>query len=164
YDMKRLLLVSFLALLCCGQAQAAETAFAYIVPSCGALIGSSLYKFGDLNAVTMDTTGKLCTNAASAVTSTASGAITNPTSTLTLPSTTTAYAAGTLICTNATVATCNTALASQSFAIANSAGGALIQRLRLTTNDATSTAWGAQTIQIDLWSAAPTFATTGDRG
>ena len=36
--------------------------------------------------------------------------------------------------------------------------------MRLTTNDATSTAWGAQTIQIDLWSAAPTFATTGDRG
>ena len=88
----------------------------------------------------------------------------NPTSTLTLPSTTTAYTAGTLICTSATVATCNTALQSQYLTIGNSAGGAKISRMRLTTNDATSTAWGAQTIQIDLWSAFPTFSTTGDRG
>ena len=88
----------------------------------------------------------------------------NPTSTLTLPSTTTAYTAGMLICTSATVGTCNTALQSQYLTIGNSAGGAKISRMRLTTNDATSTAWGAQTIQIDLWSAAPTFATTGDRG
>jgi hypothetical protein len=30
-------------------------------------------------------------------------------------------------------------------------------------NDWTSTAWGAVSIQIDLWSAAPTFS-NGDRG
>ena len=90
--------------------------------------------------------------------------VTNPASTLTLPSTTTAYTAGNLICTSATVGTCNTALASQTLTIGNTAGAVSIQRMRLTTNDATSTAWGAQTIQIDLWSAAPTFATTGDRG
>lgn len=97
------------------------------------------------------------------VTSVSSGAITNPTSTLTLPSTTTAYTAGNLICSSATVATCNTTLASTSFSIVNSAGGAIIARLRLMTNDSTSTAWGGQTIAVDLWSAAPTFATTGDR-
>ena len=98
------------------------------------------------------------------VTSSVSGSVTNPTSTLTLPSTTTAYTVGQLMCTSATVATCNTALTSQFFSIANTAGAVSIPRLRLTTNDATSTAWGTQTIQIDLWSAAPTFATTGDRG
>lgn len=90
--------------------------------------------------------------------------VTNPTSTLTLPSTTTAYTAGTLICTSPTVATCNSGLTSAFFSIANSAGAAFIPRLRLTSNDATSTAWSSAVIQVDLWSAAPTFATTGDRG
>lgn len=94
---------------------------------------------------------------------TISGSTTNPTSTLTLPATTTAYTAGQLACTNATAATCNTALSSTSFAIANSAGGASISRLRISTNDTTSTAWVGQTVQIDLWTAAPTF-TNGDRG
>jgi hypothetical protein len=94
---------------------------------------------------------------------TISGSTTNPTSTLTLPATTTAYTAGQLACTSATAGTCNTALASTTFAIANSAGGASISRLRLSTNDTTSTAWAGQTIQIDLWTAAPTF-TNGDRG
>jgi len=32
----------------------------------------------------------------------------------------------------------------------------------LTSNDSTSTAWGGASLQIDLWSAAPTF-TNGDR-
>lgn len=93
------------------------------------------------------------------VTAAASGAITNPTSTLTVPATTTAYTAGQLIASSATAGS----VVVPSFAIANSAGGAIITRLRLTSNDATSTAWGAQQIQIDLWSAAPTF-TNGDRG
>jgi hypothetical protein len=39
----------------------------------------------------------------------------------------------------------------------------MIPRLRLSTNDATSTAWGGKSIQVDLWTAAPTF-TNGDRG
>src|SRR6185437_9644526 len=76
--MKRLFLVPFLALLCCGQAQAAQTAWAYIVPSCGALIGSSLYKSGDLNAVTMDTTGKLCVSASVSASITTTATAANP--------------------------------------------------------------------------------------
>lgn len=42
-------------------------------------------------------------------------------------------------------------------------GGAAISGLRLSTNDETSTAWGGQTIQVDLWSASPTWQ-NGDRG
>lgn len=94
-----------------------------------------------------------------AFTATSSGAVTNPTSTLTLTATTTAYTAGQLIANSATAGS----VVVPSFAIANSAGGAIIPRLRLTTNDTTSTAWGSQQIRIDLWSAAPTF-TNGDRG
>lgn len=90
---------------------------------------------------------------------TSSGAVTNPTSTLTLPSATTAYTAGQLIASSATAGS----ITVPSFSIANAGGGAVIARLRLSTNDATSTAWGGQTIQVDLWSAAPTFA-NGDRG
>lgn len=82
----------------------------------------------------------------------------NPTSTLTLPSTTTAYSAGNLIANSATAGS----VVVPSFTI-QSPGSALIPRLRLSTNDATSTAWGAVSIQVDLWSAAPTF-TNGDRG
>ena len=90
---------------------------------------------------------------------TSSAALTNPTSTLTLAGSTSAYAAGQLIANNATAAS----VATPSFAIANSGGGALIPRLRLATNDTTSTAWGGVSIQVDLWSAAPTWA-NGDRG
>jgi hypothetical protein len=93
------------------------------------------------------------------VTATSSGGITNPTSTLALPAATTAYTAGQLIANSATAGS----VVVPSFAIANTAGGALIPRVRLSTNDATSTAWGSQTIQVDLWSAAPTFV-NGDRG
>lgn len=89
---------------------------------------------------------------------TSSPAITNPTSTLTLTSATTAYTAGQLIANNATAGS----ITVPSFAIANSAGGALISRLRLTTNDNTTTAWPNVVVQVDLWLAAPTFS-TGDR-
>jgi hypothetical protein len=98
-------------------------------------------------------------NLIGSVVSTISGSLTNPTSTLTLPATTTAYTAGQLIANSATAGS----VVVPSFAVANSAGGVYIPRLRLTTNDSTSTAWGAQTITVDLWSAAPTF-TNGDRG
>jgi hypothetical protein len=93
------------------------------------------------------------------VTAASSGAITNPTSTLTLPSTTTAYGQSTLMATSATAGS----VVVPSFSIPNSAGGAIIPRVRLAINDATSTAWGSQTIRVDLWSAAPTW-TNGDRG
>lgn len=84
----------------------------------------------------------------------------NPTSTLTLPSATTAYTANQLIASSATAAS----VAVPSFTVVgvNVSGGVLIPRVRLSVNDATSTAWGAQTIQVDLWTAAPTF-TNGDR-
>ena len=82
-------------------------------------------------------------------------------STLTLPSTTTAYTAGQLMASSAT----GTSIVVPSFTITGAlSNGALISRLRLSTNDTTSTAWGAQTIQVDLWSAAPTFTSgNGDR-
>jgi hypothetical protein len=88
-----------------------------------------------------------------------SAVISNPTSTLTLPATTTAYTAGQLIANSATAGS----VVVPSFGIANSAGGAIIPRLRLTSNDATSTAWGGQTIVVDLWTTAPTWS-NGDRG
>jgi len=93
------------------------------------------------------------------ITAASSNAITNPPSTLTLPAATTAYAAGNLIANNATAGS----ITVPSFSILNSAGGAMIPRVRLSTNDATSTGWGGVQIQIDLWTAAPTF-TNGDRG
>ena len=82
----------------------------------------------------------------------------NPSSTLTLTSTTTAYSAGNLIASSATAGS----VVVPNFTI-QLPGSALIPRLRLSTNDAISTAWGAVSIQVDLWSAAPTF-TNGDRG
>jgi hypothetical protein len=90
---------------------------------------------------------------------TISGTATNPTTgAYTLTSTTTAYTAGQLIANNGAAGS----VTNPSFSIANSAGGAAIPRLRLISNDTTSTAWAAQTVQVDLWSAAPTW-TNGDR-
>jgi len=82
---------------------------------------------------------------------------TNNASTLTLPSTTTAYSANTLAASSATAGS----VAVPSVTLANGAGA--ITGLRLSSNDSTSTAYGGQTVQVDLWTAAPTF-TNGDRG
>jgi hypothetical protein len=87
-----------------------------------------------------------------------SAAGTNPTSTLTLTSATTAYTAGQLTANNATAGS----MTVPSFAIANSGGSAIISKIVLRSSDTTTTAWGRQTLQIDLWDAAPTF-TNGDR-
>jgi hypothetical protein len=81
-----------------------------------------------------------------------------PSSTLTLTSATTAYTAGQLIANSATAGS----VVVPSFSIANSGGYAAVGRFEISTNDATSTAWGGQTISLDLWDAAPTF-TNGDR-
>jgi hypothetical protein len=90
---------------------------------------------------------------------TISGTATNPsTVAYTLTATTTAYTANQLIANNGIAGS----VTNPSFSIANSAGGAAIPRLRLTSNDTTSTAWAGQTVQVDLWSAAPTW-TNGDR-
>lgn len=98
--------------------------------------------------------------AAIAASQTFSGVLTNPSgSTLTLPATTTAYSAGQLIANSATAGS----VANPSFAIANSGGGASIPRVRLMSNDNTSTAWHGVTVQVDLWSTTPTW-TNGDRG
>ena len=80
-------------------------------------------------------------------------------STLQLTSTTTGYTSGQLIATSATAAS----VVVPSFAIPQGYQSAAIPRVRLSTNDSTSTAWGAQTVTVDLWGAAPTF-TNGDRG
>lgn len=92
------------------------------------------------------------------VTAPLSATITNPTSPLTLTSATTAYAIGNLIASSATAAS----VVVPSFAIATSGGAAVINKLLLTSNDSTSTAWGSAQIQVDLWTTAPTF-TNGDR-
>lgn len=133
-----------------GAAWAQQPSQAQVVGTCGTPL--SPYAAGQVRPLTQDTTGSECTTALS------SSAITNPTSTLTMTSATTAYTAGQLIASNATAGS----VVVPSFAIANSAGGAILPRLRLSVNDATGTAWGAAGIQVDLWSAAPTWA-NGDR-
>ena len=85
--------------------------------------------------------------------------VANPTSTLTLPATTTAYSAGQLIASSATAGSVSV----PSFTLPGNNTQVLVPRLRLSTNDTTSTAWGGVAVQVDLWSAAPTF-TNGDRG
>src|SRR5579863_9586902 len=67
----------------------------------------------------------------------------NPTSKLTLPASTTPYSAGQLIANSATASS----VSAPSFAIP-APGSAIIPRLRLSTNDATSTAWGNASIQV----------------
>ena len=89
----------------------------------------------------------------------AGSVIGNFTSTLTLTSSTSAYSAGQLIANSATAGSVSV----PSVFLPQGAKAALIPRLRVSINDATSTAWGGVAIQIDLWSAAPTFA-NGDRG
>lgn len=79
-------------------------------------------------------------------------------STLTLTSSTTAYTAGQLIANNATAGS----IVVPFFTIPMGYKTAAITRIRLSTNDSTSTAWGAASITVDFWSAAPTF-TNGDR-
>jgi hypothetical protein len=81
-------------------------------------------------------------------------------STLTLPSATaTAYSAGQLIANSPTAAS----VVVPFFTIPAGYKSALIARVRLDTNDPTSTAWPSVAINVDLWSCAPTF-TNGDRG
>lgn len=81
---------------------------------------------------------------------------TNNTATLSMPSATAAYAAGQLIASSATAGS----IVVPAVSLANGAGP--VTGLRLSSNDSTSTAWGGQTIQVDLWTVAPTFG-TGDR-
>lgn len=79
--------------------------------------------------------------------------------TLTLPATTTPYTANQLIANSATANLVVDPTITWSYGSASPA----IPRVRLYTNDATSTAWGGQTVQVDLWSSNPTW-TNGDRG
>ena len=76
-------------------------------------------------------------------------------STLSLTSSTTAYTSGQLVANNGTAGS----ITNPSFSMP-SAGGA-ITRLRLFTTDTLSTAWASASVQVDLWSAAPTW-TNGD--
>lgn len=96
---------------------------------------------------------------AAALMSAPAAALAAPQSTLTLPSTTTAYTAGQFMANSATGAS----VVVPSFNVTNQLSNeSIISRLRLSTNDTTASSWNAQTVQLDLWLAAPTF-TNGDR-
>ena len=82
----------------------------------------------------------------------------NPASTLTLTSATTAYSASQFVANSATAGSVvvPTFPVSQQFQSAAIVGG------RVSINDPTSVGWIGATVNIDLWSSAPTF-TNGDR-
>ena len=83
------------------------------------------------------------------------GAITNPTSTLTRPANTTPYSVNNIVASSTTAGS----IVVPSFAIANSAGGAIVPRIRINTN--VTTGWGAVNLLVTLWTTAPTY-TNGD--
>jgi hypothetical protein len=63
-EMKRLFLAAILAIAGLGQANAASSIpTAYVVATCGALAGTSVYKAGDYAPVVQDIYGTLCTAA-----------------------------------------------------------------------------------------------------
>ena len=82
-------------------------------------------------------------------------------STLQLPSTTTAYTVGQFMATNSN----GTLISVPSFSIQSfNNTEVLIQGGHLSINDAAASTWNAQTVQIDLWTAKPTFTSgNGDR-
>jgi hypothetical protein len=77
-------------------------------------------------------------------------------SSLTLPAATTAYAPGQL------VANSPSAVVTPQFLVPSGPPPLVITRVRLSTNDPMPTAWGGETVVVDLWSAAPSFL-GGDR-
>ena len=83
----------------------------------------------------------------------------NPTSTMTLTAVSTARGANTLVANSATAGS----VVVSSFPISAQYRSAMQPGLRLSVNDPTSTGWGGVSVQVDEWSAAPTF-TNGDRG
>jgi hypothetical protein len=89
------------------------------------------------------------------VTAVDSNAITNPTSTLTSGTATAITPTNNEIASSTVAAS----IVVPFFALANSAGGAIIPKLTMQTS-ATS-GWGAAILQVDLWRAAPTL-TNGD--
>ncbi len=113
------------------------------------------YTTGQTNPLSLDTSGNL--RVAGIASASYSGAITNPTSVLTRPNDTNAYSINDLIASSTTAGS----IVVPSFNIVNSAGGVIIPRVRLSTN--VTTGWGAVTLQVTLWSAAPTY-TNGDNG
>ena len=82
-------------------------------------------------------------------------------STLQLPSTTTAYTSGQFMATSAT----GTSVVIPSFSIQSyNNTEVLLTGGHLSINDTLASSWNGQTIQIDLWSSAPTFTSgNGDR-
>jgi hypothetical protein len=132
-----------------------------VVQNCGSMSpygqiggGTAVRSLGGV--LTVDTNGNLCTNASGGP-SGVSATLTNPTSSYQLASSTSAYTAGQLMANSGTAGSVTV----PSFAILNAAGGAYVTRLRLYINDGVSTGFGAMQIQVDLWTAAPTW-TNGD--
>ena len=79
---------------------------------------------------------------------------------LTLTSVTTAYTALWTIANSATAASATIPY----FTVSVASSTVAVPVLRLVSDDTLSTAWAGQTVQIDLWNTAPTFATShGDR-
>jgi hypothetical protein len=82
---------------------------------------------------------------------------TNPSSSLTLTADTLACSGG------QPIANGSTSLSASNPFFVLTPSGAAIGRLRLSTNDATSTAWGGQIIQANLRSASPTCTNSDQR-
>ena len=123
---------------------AATSALAQIGPSSGGKVTIDQSIPGTTNAVAANQNGTW------AVTPTLTAV-----STLSLTSSTTAYTSGQLVANNGTAGS----ITNPSFSMP--ALGGAITRLRLYTTDTLSTAWASASVQIDLWSAAPTW-TNGD--
>lgn len=124
----------------------------------GVLVQRVKTTFGvDGTATDVSSSNPLPATVSGTVSASVNSILTNPTSTLTRPANTTAYAVGDVISSNTTAGS----VVVPSFAIANSAGAAIIPRLRLSSN--VTTGWSAISLQVNLWTAAPTY-TNGDNG
>lgn len=127
---------------------------AIVVNSCN---GAIIFPTGVTpQPLVMDRFGNLC-GSGTGGTAQLSNSITNPTSVLTRPSDTNAYAQNDFLGSSVTAGS----VVVPSFAIANSAGGASIPRVRLSTNKASG--WDTVVLRVRLWTAAPTY-TNGDNG
>lgn len=163
--MKRLLCVlTFLVLVALSSPSKAQI---FVIQTCGTVPASMKTLVpGAPGMFFEDITGTLCTaggggggGGATALNqtspNTASGS--NLSASITLPATTTQYPGTSLIANSATAGS----VANLTWTTVNT--GARISRVRLSVNDTTSTAWPSAQINVDLWSAGPTW-TNGNLG
>lgn len=86
------------------------------------------------------------------------GTVTNPSSTLTRPADTKAYAQNDLVASNTTA---GSVVVPSLTVTAESAGGFVARKARLTTNK--TSGWDGVQLRVRFWTAAPTY-TNGDNG